>query len=76
MSGKTINEMLEEFMAEFDTPEYREQLRISQTEYNAMPCKYDDVDECYVHGYYPPRPCGHTCMEVPCVACGLPGVHE
>ena len=73
--SKTINEMLAEWDAE-DTPERRAEQARQIAEYNAKPCKYDSVNECYVHGYYPPRPCGHTCMEVPCTACGLPGAHD
>ena len=76
MSEKTINELLEEFLAEFDTPEYRRLQAESEAKYNAKPCKYDVSDECYVHGYYPPRPCRHTCIEVPCTTCGLPGAHD
>jgi hypothetical protein len=60
---------IEELLAEWDTPEERERMARSHAEYNAKPCKYDSVGECYVHGYFPPRPCGHTCFDVPCVTC-------
>jgi hypothetical protein len=59
-------------LAEWDTPEERERQAQYRVQYNAKPCRYDSVRECYVHGYYPRRPCGHTCFDVPCARCNRP----
>ena len=55
---------MDDLLAEFiqnETPETRVRDAKRHAEYNARPCKYDSVRECYVHGYLPRRPCGHSC---------------
>lgn len=58
--GKSINELLAEF-AKDETPETRARDAERHAEYNARACRYDSTHECYVHGYLPLRPCGHSC---------------
>ncbi len=67
-SHMTINEMI----AAWDTPEERARQKKAKQEYKATPCEFDCVRECYVHGYYPRRPCGHCCRDVPCRTCNPP----
>lgn len=57
MSDTSINDLL----AEWDTPEERALMAKSNAEFNAKPCRYDSVRECWEHGYFPRRPCGHSC---------------
>lgn len=47
--------------AKDETPETRARDAERAAEYNARACSYDSTRECYVHGYLPRRPCGHSC---------------
>lgn len=58
--SKSINELFAEF-AKDETPETRARDAERHAEYNALACRYDSTHECYVHGYLPLRPCGHSC---------------
>jgi len=63
---------IEDLIAEYETPEQTAYAARWTAEFNAKPCKYDSVRECYVHGYLPRRPCGHVCCGVPCQKCNRP----
>ena len=71
---KSINELLVEF-AKGETPETRARDAERAAEYNARACSYDSTRECYVHGYLPRRPCGHSCYgafyKEQCLQCKL-----
>jgi hypothetical protein len=71
----TTEDLLADLLAE-ETPEMRAHHARQMAEYNVMPCRYDSVRECYVHGYLPRRPCGHTCYgafyKKPCPQCNRP----
>ena len=58
--SKTIAELLAEFVKD-ETPETLARNAERDAKYDALPCGYDSVRECYVHGYLPARPCGHSC---------------
>lgn len=73
--GVGLTQTINELLAEWDTPEQRALQEKSIAEYNAKPCKYGKWDrECWVHGYFPRRKCGHDnrCCDVPCVQCSRP----
>jgi len=63
---------IEDLLAELNTPEALISMERSRAEFNAKPCRYDSVRECWEHGYLPRRPCGHVCYGVPCSRCNRP----
>lgn len=70
---KAIEDMttIDELLASEETPEERAHRKQWAAEYEAKPCKYDSMCECWMYGFLPRRPCGHVCYGIRCQRCML-----